>query len=112
MATPRVTTTPEPRGRRGPQATRPSWSLTTPYARVLLCISREPDVRVADLAAETGLTVRTVHEMIRQLVDDGAIERHKVGRRNRYRIVGSYRPSDPVGSRADLETWLELLPDE
>jgi DNA-binding MarR family transcriptional regulator len=87
-----------------------SWTLTTPYARVLLHIAREPDVRVADLAAATGLTVRTVHDMIRQLVHDGAIERTRVGRRNRYRIVEGYRPSNPDEAALDLGTWLARLP--
>jgi DNA-binding MarR family transcriptional regulator len=90
-----------------PEPERAKWSLTTPHARVLLCIAEDPTIRVRDIADRTGLALRTVQAILRQLEWDGAIERRRDGRRNVYRIIRDYRPSDPVESGTALGDWLQ-----
>lgn len=92
-----------------PEPGRARWSLTTPHARVLLCIAQDPTVRVRDIADTTGLALRTVQAILRQLESDGALERRRNGRRNVYRIIGDYRPSDPVEASTPLEQWLGAI---
>lgn len=86
---------------------RPKWSLTTPHARVLMCIAADNTVRVRDISATTGLALRTVQSILGQLEADGALERRRNGRRNVYRIIGNYRPTDPVESGARLQDWID-----
>jgi hypothetical protein len=40
-----------------------SWSFLTNHARVLLCIARDPGMRLRDLAASLGITERSAHRL-------------------------------------------------
>jgi predicted ArsR family transcriptional regulator len=63
-----------------------SWSFLTNHARVLLCIARDPGVRLRDLAASLGITERSAHSIVADLATAGYVVKHKQGRRNRYQI--------------------------
>ena len=62
------------------------WSFLTNHARVLLCIAHDPDVRLRDIAARTGVTERTAYGIVTDLADAGYVVKQKDGRRNRYQI--------------------------
>ena len=62
------------------------WSFLTNHARVLLCIARDPGVRLRDIAARTGVTERTAYGIVTDLTGAGYVVKHKDGRRNRYQI--------------------------
>lgn len=83
------------------------WSLTTGYGRVLLCIAAEPRARLRDIAAATGLTERAVQAIVRRLVEDGALRRHREGRRNRYEIIEDFRLHHD--DAATLGRWVRAL---
>jgi len=68
-----------------------SWTFFTNHAHVLICLSRDPDMRLRDLAESVGITERAVHRIITELSADGYIEITKEGRRNHYRVL-SDRP--------------------
>lgn len=80
-------TGPTPPGR----PARSSWTFLTNHAHVLLTVAREPDVRVADLAARVGITARAALLVLRDLEDAGYLLRERVGRRTRYRVQ-EHRP--------------------
>ena len=65
---------------------RPRWTFLTNYGHVLLCIARDPDARLRDIAAVCGITERAVQAIVGDLVDDGYLERIRHGRRNSYRV--------------------------
>ncbi|MGB5192393.1 MAG: MarR family transcriptional regulator [Polyangiales bacterium] len=56
------------------------------HAHVLLCLARDPDARLRDIAAQVGITERGVFSVITDLEAGGLIRRHREGRRNRYEI--------------------------
>jgi DNA-binding MarR family transcriptional regulator len=56
---------------------------------VLLCITRDPDVRLRDIADSVGITVGSAQRILADLVEAGYVERERQGRRNRYRINSS-----------------------
>jgi DNA-binding IclR family transcriptional regulator len=62
------------------------WSLLTNHARVLLCISHDPGVRLRDIAARVGITERTAYAIVTDLTEAGYVVKQKDGRRNRYQI--------------------------
>ena len=62
------------------------WSFLTNHARVLLCIARDPGVRLRDIAARVGVTERTAYGIVTDLTEAGYVVKHKDGRRNRYQI--------------------------
>lgn len=62
------------------------WSLLTAHAEVLLCIARDPDTRVREIAAAVGISERGAHQIVADLVGAGYVKRARIGRRNRYAI--------------------------
>lgn len=62
------------------------WSLLTPHAHVLLCIARDPDSRVWEIAESVGISERGAHQIVADLVSAGYVRRARIGRRNRYAI--------------------------
>jgi len=70
----------------------PAWTFLTNHAHVLLCVSRDPDVRLRDVASEVGITERAAQRIVADLVAAGYLERSRDGRRNRYRL----HPEQPL----------------
>jgi DNA-binding MarR family transcriptional regulator len=85
------------------------WRFITNHTQVLLCIARNPDVRLRDVAAEVGITERAVQRIVRDLVQAGFLERERVGRRNRYVVNrrGAMRHPAQVGHQ--VGALLDLL---
>lgn len=67
---------------------RPAWTILTNHGHVLLCVLRDPEMRLRDIADEVGLTERAVQGILTDLVEDGYVTRTRVGRRNRYEVHG------------------------
>jgi DNA-binding IclR family transcriptional regulator len=63
-----------------------SWTFLTNHARVLLCISRDPGIRLRDIADRLGITERSAYGIVIDLAEAGYIVKEKDGRRNRYQI--------------------------
>ena len=63
-----------------------SWRFVTNHTQVLLCIARDPDVRLRDVADMVGITERAVQRIVADLVEAGFLQRERVGRRSRYGI--------------------------
>ena len=68
-----------------------SWGLLSNHGRVLVCVCREPTVRLRDIATMVDLTERAVFGIIDDLCEGGILEKTKVGRRNTYTV----RPNNP-----------------
>jgi DNA-binding transcriptional ArsR family regulator len=72
------------------------WTFFTNHAHVLLCIARDPEIRVRDLAIRVGITERAAQRIVADLVDAGYVERSRDGRRNRYRVRNDLPLRHPV----------------
>jgi len=64
----------------------PRWTFLSPHGRALLCIARDPDVRLREIAGDLGITERSAYALVNDLAEAGYIVKGKDGRRNRYRI--------------------------
>lgn len=62
------------------------WTFLTNHAQVLLCISRDPGVRLRDIADRVGITERSAYGIVLDLAEAGYIVKEKTGRRNRYEV--------------------------
>lgn len=62
------------------------WDLLTNHAHVLLCVARDPGVRLREIAESVGITERSAHKIVTELVDEGYVARERQGRRNRYEV--------------------------
>lgn len=65
----------------------PGFTYLTNHTHVLVALDASPDLRVRDLAATIGITERAVLRILADLEAIGVLEKERIGRRNRYRIV-------------------------
>ena len=86
-----------------------SWSFLTNHARVLLCIARDPGVRLRDLSAGLGITERSAHAIVADLTAAGYLVKHKHGRRNRYQIQAHLPLPEPASQEPAIGDVLALL---
>jgi predicted DNA-binding transcriptional regulator YafY len=85
------------------------WRFITNHARTLLCIAHDPGVRLRDIAAMVGVTERSAHDMVSDLVDAGYVIKDKDGRRNQYRIQEHVPLRDPISQEPTIGEMLNLL---
>ncbi len=64
-----------------------TWTFLTNHSHVLICLARDPNLRLRDLADQVGITERAVQGIVKDLEAAGCLTRHREGRRNRYDIV-------------------------
>ena len=65
---------------------RATWSFLTNHARVLICIARDPGIRLREIGDAVGITERAAHRIVTELAAAGYVSRRRVGRRNHYTI--------------------------
>lgn len=93
---------PSPPGKAG-------WTFLTNHTHVIVCLAREPEVRIRDLADRIGITERAVQRIIAELEAAGAIVKVREGRRNRYDVNLGYRLRHPLEADCDLAHLLAVL---
>ena len=77
-------------------ATVTNWLLLSNHGRVLVFVCREPQARLRDIAVATGITERSAHRIVSELVDDGYLIRKRNGRSNHYEICPEAPIDDPL----------------
>src|SRR5262249_24208934 len=73
-----------------------AWTFLSNHAVVLSLVSSDPDIRVRDIASRAGITERSTHEILRQLVDGGFVVVEKHGRRNHYHVEAEQHLRHPL----------------
>ena len=86
-----------------------SWGFLTNHARVLLCIARDPGVRLRDIADRLGITERSAHGIVADLAEAGYVVKQKDGRRNRYQIQVHMPLREPASQGPAVGEVLALL---
>ena len=85
------------------------WTFLTNHAHVLLCVARDPGMRVRDIADCVGITERAVHRIVSDLVEAGYLTRRRVGRRNKYEIDRKLPLRHPLERDHDIGGLLSQL---
>ena len=86
-----------------------SWTFLTNHAHVLICLSRDPDLRLRDLAETVGITERAVHRIISELSEGGYLTITKEGRRNHYQVHHAGPMRHPVEAGASAGDLIRLI---
>lgn len=81
----------------------------TNHARVLLCISHDPGMRLREIADRVGITERSAYSIVQDLAEAGYIVKQKDGRRNRYRIEAGLPLPEPSSQERTVGEVLALL---
>jgi hypothetical protein len=75
----------------------------------LLCIARDPGVRLRDVAASLAITERSAHAIVADLRAAGYVVKHKQGRRNRYQIQAHLPLPEPATQEPAIGDVLAML---
>ena len=86
-----------------------SWHFLTNHAQVLLCIERDPEARLRDIAETVGITERAAQRIVSDLVEAGYVTREREGRRNRYALDRSRRMRHPSQFSHGIGELLDAL---
>ena len=76
------------------------WTFLSNHGRALLCIARDPEIRLRDIATELGLTERSSYAIVSDLAEGGYITKHRDGRRTDMKSRPIYR-----SPRRNPGTW-------
>jgi DNA-binding MarR family transcriptional regulator len=99
-----------PRAPRPAEPVKPAgWTFLTNHTHVLLCLSRDPAIRLRDVAELVGITERMVQKIVAELVAAGFVDVEKQGRCNTYRLHLTRRLRHPLETHHSVGELMELL---
>lgn len=61
-----------------------NWTFFTNHAHVMVCLARNGDRPLREVAVDIGITERAVQRIVADLEEGGYLVRERVGRQNRY----------------------------
>lgn len=86
-----------------------SWTFLSNHAHVLLCLYRQPDRRLRDVAAAVGITERMVQRIVAELANAGYLQIIKEGRCNHYTVNMELRLRHPLEMQHSIGELLTVL---
>ena len=86
-----------------------SWTFLTNHTHVLLCLYRNPDQRLRDVALAVGITERMVQRIVAELAEAGYLHIEKEGRRNRYSVAVDLRLRHPLEMHHSIGELLDVI---
>ena len=75
-----------------------TWTFLTHHGHVLVALSRDPTLRIIDIAHIVGITERATAGLVADLIQTGYLLRFKDGRRNRYQVQLEGELRHPINS--------------
>ena len=85
------------------------WTFLSNHTHVLLCLYRDPELRIRELALNVGITERAIIRILEELEQAGVLNKEKIGRRNKYSVNGKVQLRHPLESHKNLSELLKLL---
>lgn len=80
----------------GKQGAESRWAFLSNHTHVLVCLARDPEIRLRDVAQSIGITERAVQNIVSGLEEEGLVKRHREGRRNHYELNLEHPLRHPV----------------
>lgn len=100
----------QPKSKKIPSPDQPTgWTFLTNHMHVLVVLSRDPEMRIRDLADAIGITQRAVQRILSELIAEGVLKSTRIGRRNRYAIQTKTRLRHPLESQHTVGDLIDLL---
>ena len=86
-----------------------TWTFFTNHAHVLFVISRDPDIRMRDVAERVGITERAAQRIVAELESEGHLTHERIGRRNHYEVNGDAALRHPIEEHVTIGDLLSIL---
>ncbi|HDQ44510.1 MAG TPA: ArsR family transcriptional regulator [bacterium] len=85
------------------------WTFLTNHAHVLLCIAKNSEFRLRDIADAVGITERAVHRIVTDLLEAGFIDVTRDGRCNVYIIHPEKNLRHPIEAHRQVADLIRLI---
>ena len=86
-----------------------TWRFLSNHTQVLLCLSRDPEIRLRDVAELVGITERATQRIVADLIASGYVASERVGRRSRYTVNSEISMRHPAQEDVEIGELLHLL---
>lgn len=86
-----------------------TWTFLSNHSHVLVLLHQDSEMVLREVAQRVGITERAVQRIIVDLEADGFIEREKVGRQNRYRVLLDRSLRHPIESHRTIGDLLRMI---
>ena len=88
------------------------WTFLTNHLLVLACLTRDPELRIRDIADLIGITERATVQILSQLEAAGYLTKTRVGRRNHYTVHGERPLRHPLQEGRPVGELLRVIEPE
>lgn len=85
------------------------WTFLTNHTHVLVCLARDPEMRIRDMSDAIGITERAVQRILQELESAGVLQRTRIGRRNRYDVDLSFALRHPLEAQCSLDSLIRAV---
>ncbi|HEY0636955.1 MAG TPA: winged helix-turn-helix transcriptional regulator [Pseudonocardiaceae bacterium] len=85
------------------------WTFLSNHAHVMVCLHREPELTIREIAGRVGITTRGVQIIIGQLAEEGYLVVNRSGRRNSYALNAGLPLRHPLERDFSVLTLLTAL---
>lgn len=85
------------------------WTFLTNHTHILVCLVRDPEMTVRNLALSVGITERSVQRILSELEESGVLSRTREGRRNHYEVDQNFQLRHPLESEHTLKELLRAV---
>lgn len=87
----------------------PHWNFFTNHAHVLICLARNAEQPLREVALSVGITERAVQRIVTELEEAGYLERERVGRQNCYVIHTEGRLRHPMEAHRTIGDLMDVV---
>ncbi len=89
------------------------WTVSSNHTQMLVCLARDPQLRLREVAAQVGITEGAVQRIIAELERAGIITRQRRDRANQNRIQGEQHLCHPLEAHRTVGALLDsMVPEE
>jgi len=85
------------------------WTFFSNHAHVLVCLVRDPEAKLRNIAVDVGITERAVQRIISELEEAEVVKRHRMGRRNQYELNLDQSLRHPLESHQSLASVINAI---
>lgn len=88
------------------------WSFLSNHGLAMLCIARDPSMRMRDIGDAIGIKERAAHRIVNDLVEAGYVTRERQGNRNHYQVRAEVPMRHPLVQAHSIGEILAVLADQ
>ena len=86
-----------------------SWTFLTNHSHVLYFLSEDPELVLREIAEKVGITERSVQRIVKELEQEGFLQKERVGRRNRYKLILKRELRHELEKHTTIEDIINVL---